>query len=262
MDKSEERTQQRILDLANMADRRGIITYTDFMNLNELNIFHNKVEKVSCVRWKLFGGYAKAERQLAAFIPDALYFRYDHKEKQKDDFFDFPITCLQISPLNIRFAEKLSHRDYLGAILNLGIDRSVIGDILIDQNQAYVFCMNNISDFLCDNLIRIKHTVVLCQRFSGAIQDIPIKFEKIDGTVASIRLDTLLALAWNASRSSLVSLIEEGRVFVNGKCITSNGYHIKEQDLISARGLGRFVYKGVLTQTKKGRFLVRIEKYI
>ena len=62
MDKSEERTQQRILDLANMADRRGIITYTDFMNLNELNIFHNKVEKVSCVRWKLFGGYAKAER--------------------------------------------------------------------------------------------------------------------------------------------------------------------------------------------------------
>lgn len=262
MDKSEERTQQRILDLANMADRRGIITYTDFMNLNELNIFHNKVEKVSCVRWKLFGGYAKAERQLAAFIPDALYFRYDHKEKQKDDFFDFPITCLQISPLNIRFAEKLSHRDYLGAILNLGIDRSVIGDILIDQNQAYVFCMNKISDFLCDNLIRIKHTVVLCQRFSGAIQDIPIKFEKIDGTVASIRLDTLLALAWNASRSSLVSLIEEGRVFVNGKCITSNGYYIKEQDLISARGLGRFVYKGVLTQTKKGRFLVRIEKYI
>ena len=122
--------------------------------------------------------------------------------------------------------------------------------------------MNKISDFLCDNLIRIKHTVVLCQRFSGSIQDIPIKFEKIDGTVASIRLDTLLALAWNASRSSLVSLIEEGRVFVNGKCITSNGYHIKEQDLISARGLGRFVYKGVLTQTKKGRFHVRIEEYI
>ena len=77
MDKMEERTRQRILDLANLADRRGIITYTDFMNLNELNIFHSTVGKIPFVRWKLFGGYAKAERQLAAFIPDALYFRYD-----------------------------------------------------------------------------------------------------------------------------------------------------------------------------------------
>ena len=72
MDKMEERTRQRILDLANLADRRGIITYTDFMNLNELNIFHSTVGKIPFVRWKLFGGYAKAERQLAAFIPDAL----------------------------------------------------------------------------------------------------------------------------------------------------------------------------------------------
>ena len=69
MDKMEERTRQRILDLANLADRRGIITYTDFMNLNELNIFHSTVGKIPFVRWKLFGGYAKAERQLAAFIP-------------------------------------------------------------------------------------------------------------------------------------------------------------------------------------------------
>ena len=86
--------------------------------------------------------------------------------------------------------------------------------------------------------------------------------EQIKGTVASIRLDTLLALAWNASRSSLVKRIEEGQVFVNGKCVTSNGCHVKENDLISARGLGRFQYKGILSQTKKGRFLVEIEKYI
>lgn len=141
MDKMEERTRQRILDLANLADRRGIITYTDFMNLNELNIFHSTVGKIPFVRWKLFGGYAKAERQLAAFIPDALYFRYDFSQKgdSDEDAIPFPIVCLQIRPLNLKFAEKLSHRDYLGAILNLGIDRSVTGDILIDEECAYLF---------------------------------------------------------------------------------------------------------------------------
>ena len=112
MDKMEERTRQRILDLANLADRRGIITYTDFMNLNELNIFHSTVGKIPFVRWKLFGGYAKAERQLAAFIPDALYFRYDFSQKgdSDEDAIPFPIVCLQIRPLNLKFAEKLSHR--------------------------------------------------------------------------------------------------------------------------------------------------------
>ena len=99
MDKMEERTRQRILDLANLADRRGIITYTDFMNLNELNIFHSTVGKIPFVRWKLFGGYAKAERQLAAFIPDALYFRYDFSQKgdSDEDAIPFPIVCLRMA---------------------------------------------------------------------------------------------------------------------------------------------------------------------
>lgn len=257
MDKTEERVQQRILDLADMADQRGIITYTDFMNLNELNIFHNTVRKVSFVKWKLFGGYAEAERQLAAFIPDALYLYREESE----NICDFPVVCLRIAPLNERFAEKLSHRDYLGAILNLGIDRSVTGDIVIDGVYAYVFCLKKMADFLCSNLIRVRHTSVMCTIFEGRMREIPLHMEQLHGTVASIRLDTLLALAWKTSRSSLVKLIEEGQVFVNGKCVVSNGYHVKDDDLISARGLGKFRYKGVISQTKKGRFLVEIEKY-
>ena len=121
---------------------------------------------------------------------------------------------------------------------------------------------HTIADFLCDNLTRIRHTTVLCQVFEGERKEIPLRTEKIEGTVASVRLDTLLALAWKTSRSSLVGMIEDGRVFVNGKCITSNGYHVKENDLISARGMGRFVYEGMLSQTKKGRYLVKLEKYV
>lgn len=258
MDRTEERMQQRFLDLADAADRRGIVTYTDFMNLNELNIFHNTVRNASFIKWKLFGGYAKAERQLAAFIPDALYLYGE----EFDDSCDFPIVCLKIAPLSERFAENLSHRDYLGAILNLGIDRGVIGDIRIDGVCAYVFCLEKMADFLCSSLTRVRHTSVVCTLFEGEVGEIPLHVQQIQGTVASVRLDTLLALAWKASRSSLVKLIEEGQVFVNGKCTVSNGYRVKEDDLISARGLGRFHYKGVRSQTKKGRFLVEIEIYI
>lgn len=258
MDRTEERIRQRILELAKLADKRQIMTYTDFLNLSERNIFYHTVQKVSGVTWKLFGGYAKAERQLAAFIPDALSL-YGEDAAQESEF---PIACLKIEPLNSRFAETLSHRDYLGALLNLGIDRSVTGDILTDGTNAYVFCLQKIADFLCSELTRVRHTAVMCRVYEGEIQEIPLRKERIQGTVASVRLDSLLSLAFKESRSSLVRFIEEGKVFVNGKRVTSNGCQVKELDLISARGLGRFQYLGVLSETKKGRFLVAVERYV
>lgn len=256
MTKTEEQFGQRILDLAETADRRGIPTCTDFMNLNELNIFLNTTRKVQHVKWRLSGGYAKAERQLAAFIPDALYL-YGSEENLR-----LPIACLKIEPLNLRFAETLSHRDYLGAVLNLGIDRGVTGDILTDGSHAYLFCLEKIAEFICAELVRIRHTSVLCTRYEGKIEEIPLHTEQIRGSVASLRLDALLALAFSESRKNMVRLIEDGMVFVNGKCVTSNGCQIRDMDLISARGKGRFQYKGLLSQTKKGRLFVEIEKYI
>ena len=86
--------------------------------------------------------------------------------------------------------------------------------------------------------------------------------KEITGTVSSIRLDSMLSLAFGSSRSKLVTLIEAGKVYVNGKLITSNGYQLKEDDIISVRGLGRFQYKQVMSQTKKGRYYVTIHLYI
>ena len=88
------------------------------------------------------------------------------------------------------------------------------------------------------------------------------EFEMTNGTCASVRLDALIGLAFQTSRSSMVSFIESGLVFVNGKLITSNGYEPKEGDIISIRSKGRFIYDGVSRQTKKGRLGVRIRKYV
>ena len=129
MNREEELFKKRLKDLASAADRRGIVVFTDFMNLNELNIFHSCTREFGYVSYQLFGGYEHAERQIAAFLPDALSYSYD-----------FPIISLKIRPLQKKFAEDLSHRDYLGALLNLGVDRSKIGDILVGEKEAIFFC--------------------------------------------------------------------------------------------------------------------------
>lgn len=251
MKKEELMLQKRLIELSKLAYQRGIVTYSDFLNLNELNILHTMPKNELYTNYKVFGGYDFSERQMVAFLPDALCYEYF-----------YPISVLKISPLQKKFAESLSHRDYLGAILNLGIERSKIGDILVQDNSAILFIHQSLETFVQEELRRIKHTSVMAEPENFAEISYKPKTEEKKGTVSSLRLDSLMALAFSSSRTKLVSYIENGKVFVNGKLITSNGYQIKEEDIISVRGLGRFQFKETLSQTKKGRYFVTIDMYI
>lgn len=250
MNREEELFQKRLLDLSNLAYQRGIVVFSDFLNLNELNIFHMSRSKFSCREAELFGGSEFAERQMAAFIPDALYRSWN-----------YPIACIKIIPLQKKFAETLTHRDYLGAILNVGIERSKIGDIFLQEEATYLYCCASMSDFICSNLIRIKHTSIRCEEIDAETLKPSIELKKKTGTIASERLDAMIALAFQSSRSKFISLIEGKKVFVNGKLITSNAYLVKEGDIVSVRGYGRFLYEGLLSNTKKGRYFVSLGLY-
>lgn len=259
MQNEEQLLEKRLLELSRLAYNREMITYSDFLNLNELNILHSLPKHFLYTGYVTFGGYELAERQMAAFLPDALSLR---RETDAFSFFSKEVCVLRISPLHEKYAEKLTHRDYLGAILNLGIDRSKIGDILIDDKNAVVFVKLQMRNFLMDELTRVRHTAVMVtEEIMQEFQYSP-RYEEIKGTVASVRLDCLLGLAFSASRSSLTSLIEGAKVFVNGKLITSNGYQVKENDVISVRGMGKFRFCEVMNTTRKKRVYVRIRKYI
>lgn len=188
---------------------------------------------------------------MVAFLPDAFCYEYF-----------YPISVLKIRPLQKKFSEALSHRDYLGAVLNLGIERSKIGDILVQEDSAILFVHQSLEQFIQDELKRIRHTSVMAEPENFEKFSYTPQIEEKKGTVSSLRLDSLLALAFSSSRTKLVPYIENGKVFVNGKLITSNGYQIKQDDIISVRGLGRFQYKEMLSQTKRGRYLVTIHLYI
>ena len=113
-----------------------------------------------------------------------------------------------------------------------------------------------------EELTRIRRTSV--QTAEVDFQDFSYtpNVQEIKGTVSSVRLDALLALAFSSSRSRLTGLIGAGKVFVNGRLTTSNGCHIQEQDIISVRGMGKFRFVGQLSVTKKNRICVLIHKYI
>ena len=261
LEKDSRLLERRFIELSRTAYQREIITYSDFLNLNEQNILHTLPKDSLFSRYISFGGYALAERQMAAFIPDALYLRWGKNELSWEAT-GYPFSAVKVTPRARKFAEDLSHRDYLGAVLNLGIERSRIGDILITDGEAIIFAHNDIADLITDELSRVRHTMVVSEKLPLSQVDYTPEYEEIRGTVASVRLDTLLPLAFSSSRSRLSGLIEGAKVFVNGKLITNNGYQVHEGDIISVRGMGKFRYDGAGGKTRKNRISVIIQKYI
>ena len=275
MTKEETLLSKHLEDLAQSAWQMGIAVYSNFLNLNEQNIYHSLSNSLSYIHSELFGGYDFAERRMAGFFPDDFRMdRYnfplygedadDGKGETDENNYRalFPIRAVRIQPLNSKFAEEMSHRDYLGSLMNLGIDRSTTGDILVSEDGAIVFCEEKMANYICENLTRVRHTSVICRPQESSMIRYQPETENIRGTVASVRLDSLMALAFRESRSSLTRMIADGKVFINGRLTTTNACRVKQGDIISVRGLGRFRYAEEGKETRKGRLFVRLEKYI
>lgn len=251
MNKDEILLRKRLIELSNQAYARDIVTFSDFLNLNELNILHTTPKDMFPAKYETYGGYESSERQMVSFLPDALYYEYT-----------YPIQVIEISPANAKFSEELSHRDCLGSLMNLGVERSKMGDILLQNNKAILFAREEIISYIAENLTRIRHTTVTTRILDTTEIIYEPHFQEIKGNVASIRLDSVLSVAFPMSRSKMCAFIENGKVFVNGKLITSNGYHLKENDIISVRGLGRIKFINILNETRKGRYMISVYKYI
>ena len=245
----QELCKKRLLDLSKQANRKGIVLFSDFLNLNELNIYH-QCEKLFETKTQAFGGVEFAERQIIAFIPDALYYEWE-----------CPIRILRATPVYPKFAEKLGHRDVLGSIMNLGIDRSKIGDIIIAENQYFIFCEESVADYFIDNLDKIRHTVVKLEAVTADALEIQQKFQEKDGIVTSNRLDSIIACVYKLSRSQALDFLKAEKVFVNGKCVQNPSYRCKEEEIISVRGYGRFIFLAESGETNKGRIRIRYKVY-
>lgn len=195
------------------------------------------------------GGYPEAERRVLAFCPD-----YINTENEVD--FGIRVVRVQVKQAT------LGHRDYLGAVLSLGMKRETIGDIALDGDGAWIFCMVEMAEYICRNLDKIGRASVTCEPMEVADAVIPPRtFEIKDVGVASLRLDAVLAGILHNSRSKAVEIITAGEAFLNHKEAKNISQKVKEGDVLSVRRFGKFVIMGVLGQTKKGRQKVQIKQY-
>ena len=232
---------KRFIDLSKQADRKGIVMFSDFLTINEQLILQQNKEKLES-EYRMSGGYEYAERQMVAFIPDALFYEWD-----------YPMQCIRIRPAYPKFAEKLTHRDVLGALMSLGIERSKIGDLIVNDMEMFFFAKEEIVPYILEQLTSVRHTVVTLKAEQDSHIDYEPQFINKEAIVTSNRLDAVIAAICNISRSASLRMIQEGKIFVNGAESLHNTYYCKQGDLLSIRGFGKVRFGETLGVTKKDR---------
>lgn len=250
-------TSKRFEDLYNKSFRQNSFEFTDFLSLQELSTLAENRE-ISPGAYTVSGGFCDAQRCMVRFGSEE---EFGYSEP-------FPIACLKIEPLNVKFADELTHRDFLGALMNLGIKREVLGDILVTEAHtggkdksciAFLFCMESIAEYIIGSLDKVKHTSVRVSR-QEELPDIAVREpESIEFQSASERLDGIIAGFYKKSRAEVKELFASGLVFLNGKVIENPGHTLKAGDMVTVRGYGRFSYVGVSGTSKKGRLYVIVK---
>lgn len=249
MDQEMQFLKKRFIDLSKRAEDKNIVTFSHFLDLNQLNILHQAAKELYC-SFQTFGGYDYAERQMVAFIPDALYYSWT-----------YPFQAIRIEPSHPKFAENLTHRDVLGALMNLGIKREMLGDIIIQDSQQIVFSADSVTSYIIQECIKIRHTAVSCQQIPLENFDYKPKLIEKEGIISSLRLDAILSDVYKLSRSSAQKLIIEGSAFVNSRKIMQNAYSCQDGDIISVRHFGKFQIETEGKLTKKGRIKCKYMVY-
>jgi len=237
----------KLIETAARADKQNRTIYSQFLNMAQQSILLGAARECA-VPFTLYGGHEACERKMAAFGYDII------KE-------EYPIALVLIEPLSKKFAQELTHRDFLGSILGLGVKRETIGDLFVSDKSAYVFCTDVMAAYLCENMVSVSRTDVRC----SYADEIPESFLPQPTyravNVPSARLDALVAGVYNLSRSQAGLLVTQKKVFIDAMLTENTSKAVNENSIVSVRGYGRFRYLGVEKVTRKDRLRVGVEVY-
>ncbi len=248
---ADELLKKRFRELARKSYQNNQYTFTGFLALADLACFYEMEKELSYISYKVWGGDELCERCVI---------RFGGEEELGYDL-EFPIVCIEVKPLAMKFADPLTHRDFLGALMNLGIERSTLGDIRLKENIGYIFCLETMADFIIENLSKIKHTTVKCSR-TKEIPGLPdLDRQEMKIQISSERIDGVLAKVYKLSRSEAVDLFRQKKVFIGGRFCENNSRLLKKGDIISVRGYGKFEYLGEQNRSKKGKVSAAVMCY-
>ena len=247
-----ELLKKRFIELANKSYNSGIFVFTDFLGLAEQSAFSEIKKEIRGIPYTAFGGVSGAERVMIRF----------GSEEELGYEVPFPISVIRAEPTSQKFADKLTHRDFLGAILNLGIERSTLGDIAIIDNVGYIFASEDIAEYIVQSLTKVKHTdmklKIADELPEGELYKTELRRVQANGE----RIDAIIAKVFGMSREDSSTLFKKRLVFIDGRCTENTSYIPKVGEVISVRGHGRMIYRGYDSFTKKGKMNIMVEVYV
>ncbi len=252
MEKDDKLLAALIEDKARQCEDQYIETHTAFLDLREQSLALGTVRTLgsACPRHRFCGGYEEAERRILVFMPDY--------EEEPD-----PSVLSVLRVRSAKGSKPLTHRDYLGSLLALGIKREVTGDIIVSENGADIIVLSDMAEFLLSNYSKAGHVNLSAQIVGiGELDTGTIRIEKITDTVASVRLDSVLASAFSLPRSRAQEAVARGIVFVNDREAHKPDAELSEGDKIVLRGKGKCVLAEIGGRTRKDRVRIAINRYL
>ena len=238
-----------ILDQADQVTRKHNVKKTAFLSPGEWGYAESVLCRYKDIKWISEGGYEDAERKRLILFPD--YIDYEEIEKS--------VALLKVNH-KLKSGE-LTHRDYLGALLSLGIDREIIGDIIVGEGVAYIITTPEMKDYIKLNLDTVGAIKVVIDETDSLPDEITSTTMNIlSGTVASLRIDSVISMALKLSRQKSQVLIDAQKVKVNWIPVQKSMVLLKEQDLVSVSGFGRFKLLNIGNMSRSNRFHIEVGK--
>lgn len=249
----------KVLDKKQYACDNSMITYTNFFSIDEKSDIISTEKVLSAdVRTYYFGGYTEAERTVVVFAPK-LFEISDINDYFKEYPDENPIALIRAKKDKFSI---LTHRDYLGALMGLGIKREMIGDVILSGDYCYIFCLRSISQFICKNLTKAGRGTVVCETCDAdELPEFDDNSEEVFLSLASLRLDNIVASGFNISRTIACDAINKGIVYVNSARAVKHDMPVSEKDKIVFRGKGKIILSEIIGINKKGRVHITVKKY-
>ena len=251
--------ESRIEDLMNESIKNNYLVSTKFLSLSEQNFAINKINELKLLKNELdiffYGGNEESERKKIYFIPK--FFKYSLINIKENS----NISLIKLNPKNLKYSEIITHRDILGALMSLNYNRNMFGDIIIKENEYFVYLDSKISNEIIESLESIKHTYIKKEILDINSINLSLNFKEIIINVASLRIDSIIKEVFKISRNDAQKLIENEFVFINGILITSSSLEIKENSRVSVKSKGKFIFLKEEGKSRKDRLFLKIKLY-
>jgi RNA-binding protein YlmH len=240
----------RAADQIKMAQQRSVPTHTPFLSPHERVLVEKLIAASGYPRAQFLGGYEEAERRICVFLPDWM------EEATPEDV---GLCAIQATWKDGR---ALTHRDFLGSLMGMGITREKLGDFLVGEGRCDIILLEELQNFLLQNLESAGRSKLQVKELPLDQLEIPVaEVKTIRDTVATLRLDAVAAAGFSTSRSKMVDYISAGKVNVNWQECTKPDFQLAQGDTISCRGLGKCQLTEVKGLSKKGRTMIVMERY-